>query len=170
MVAAPTTPPRPHILTLSRIYSSTPFFHQTRSLSPRLFLHVLSPGSTNPSLRLQNHRKPFLTGYLSRARGRKTTPAQEKDSRRDRDSNTKPQTKHLTLCQQTQKVRVKMASAKCDDKAACPTKLVRARFSISVAASSCVSRKCAYRTWFTNVSICSTATVTFSVNAREHFQ
>ena len=44
--------------TLSRIYTSHPFSHQSRSHSPGLFLHALYPGSTNPSYEFGNHRYP----------------------------------------------------------------------------------------------------------------
>ena len=41
--------------TENRIYTSTPFFHQSRPPSPRLSLLVLSPGSTNPFSAFGNH-------------------------------------------------------------------------------------------------------------------
>ena len=44
--------------TLYRIYMSTPFSHQSRPHSPRLFLHALCTGSTNPSLTIPD-RKSF---------------------------------------------------------------------------------------------------------------
>ena len=96
----------PH-LTPNRICKSTPFFHQSRSHSPRLLLLVLSPGSTNTFSAFENPSLTIPSRKSLESRAARTTPAQEKDSRRDREH--RPQTKHLALCQQTHRVRVKMA-------------------------------------------------------------
>ena len=58
---------------LNTICMSTPFFQQSRSHSPRHFLHVLLPGIHEPLLCVWKPSLSTLTGILSRARAARTT-------------------------------------------------------------------------------------------------